>query len=362
MGGQTAFLDRFIGELAGEIFGGIDSLVFIVDTIEIKDITRAKYYFDRALERVKCSNPDASVFVFLHKIDLLPKALEEEVCQICREFLLEGITREIRFYETTIFTNSSTKAVEAVYRENILLFDETLTLEAEEIEHDKEEDKMLAYALREALKAFQEEGLSSRSKPKIGDPTYIQSAIETLNLIQRLFDHSVETQTMDKLTDYITQIELKADARVSSTLGVQLGIDIPIADQEEKPTKYWEGVRDMARLVKKQFLTLKDDQKFTQFLRTTRDNLLTDDRGFESPPTPYIYEFPYPKGPPTASAEVIPLKDRDYDLEANSEDQLTPQDTSHLGSPPIKSSPTTSSLPEKLLYDEHNPIPLFRIF
>ena len=105
------------------------------------------------------------------------------------------------------------------------------------------------------------------------DITYIKSAIETLNLIQRLFTHSVETQTMDKLPDFISQIESKADARVSSALGAQLGIDIPVADQEGKSPKYWEGVRDMAQLAKKQFFSLKDNQKFTQFLQTTSASL-----------------------------------------------------------------------------------------
>ncbi|MFX1504909.1 MAG: hypothetical protein ACFFDC_02235 [Promethearchaeota archaeon] len=105
------------------------------------------------------------------------------------------------------------------------------------------------------------------------DITYIKSAIETLNLIQRLFNHSVETQTMDKLTDFITQIESKADARVSSALGAQLGIDIPVADQEGKSPKYWEGVRDMAQLAKKQFFSLKDNQKFTSFLQNTSASL-----------------------------------------------------------------------------------------
>ncbi|MFW9903068.1 MAG: hypothetical protein ACFFFH_01935 [Candidatus Thorarchaeota archaeon] len=105
------------------------------------------------------------------------------------------------------------------------------------------------------------------------DITYIKSAIETLNLIQRLFTHSVETQTTDKVSDFITQIESKADARVSSALGAQLGIDIPVADQEGKSPKYWEGVRDMAQLAKKQFFALNDNQKFTTFLQSTSASL-----------------------------------------------------------------------------------------
>ena len=154
LAGHSAFLDRFIGELARHVFGGIDSLVFIVDTIEILDISRTKYYFDQALDRVNRYSPDASVFVFLHKIDLLPKDLKEEVCQTCTEFLSKGISRTIRVYETTIFTNSSTRAVEAVYRENIPVFEEKLTVEAEEIDQEEEEDNLLALALREALKKF----------------------------------------------------------------------------------------------------------------------------------------------------------------------------------------------------------------
>jgi hypothetical protein len=99
----------------------------------------------------------------------------------------------------------------------------------------------------------------------------------------------------------------------------------------------------MARLAKKQYLTLKDDQKFTQFLRKTRDTLSTNDRGLASPPTPYVYEFPYPKGPPAVSNVVIPLKEKDSDREESSEIQPLAPDISHLDS---------SSLSDKLLDDE----------
>ncbi len=105
------------------------------------------------------------------------------------------------------------------------------------------------------------------------DPTYIKSAVETLELIQRIHDHLKENQKMNELPNFLSQIESKGEARVKSSLGQTLGIDIPIADQEGKPAKYWEGVRDMARLAKKQFLTLKDDLKFTQFLKSTSASL-----------------------------------------------------------------------------------------
>ena len=105
------------------------------------------------------------------------------------------------------------------------------------------------------------------------DITYIKSAIETLDLIQQLFAHLRETQATKKLNDFLAQIESKAVARISSSLGQKLGIDIPVADQEGKSSQYWKGVRDMAKLAKKQFLAFKDDQKFTQFLGNTQDKL-----------------------------------------------------------------------------------------
>ncbi len=105
------------------------------------------------------------------------------------------------------------------------------------------------------------------------DIPYVKSAIETLDLIQQLFTHLRESKTTNKVNDFLSQIESKAVARISSSLGQQLGINIPVADQEGKSSQYWKGVRDMAKLSKKQFLAFKDDQKFNQFLTMTKNTL-----------------------------------------------------------------------------------------
>ena len=105
------------------------------------------------------------------------------------------------------------------------------------------------------------------------DPAYIKSAIETLELIQHLYNYLTENQKVNELPNFLSQIESKGDARVRSSLGQTLGIDIPVADQEGKPTKYWEGVRDMAKLAHKQWI--QDPNKFIQFLVKTKGNLST---------------------------------------------------------------------------------------
>jgi len=104
------------------------------------------------------------------------------------------------------------------------------------------------------------------------DKIYIEAAIETLDLNNQLINYLNENQQTDKMSQYISQIQTKADARISSSLGQSLGIQIPV-DQEGKPTKYWEGVRDTAKLAKKQWTATQDLQKFLAFLSSTRTNL-----------------------------------------------------------------------------------------
>ncbi len=118
------------------------------------------------------------------------------------------------------------------------------------------------------------------------DPAYIKSAIETLELIQRIFTYLKENQKEKELPNFLSQIESKGEARVKSSLGQTLGIDIPIADQEGKPTKYWEGVRDMAKLAHKQLVTLQDPNKFIQFLVNTQGSLSTRIAPEETPVSP----------------------------------------------------------------------------
>ncbi len=136
------------------------------------------------------------------------------------------------------------------------------------------------------------------------DPAYIKSAIETLELIQHLYNYLKENQKVNELPNFLSQIESKGDARVRSSLGQTLGIDIPVADQEGKPTKYWEGVRDMAKLTQKQWLTLKDPNKLIQFLVKTKDNLSTRIAPEEKPISPL--EEILQTGPPTIE-EVQPI-------------------------------------------------------
>ncbi|MHA2175895.1 MAG: ADP-ribosylation factor-like protein [Candidatus Hodarchaeales archaeon] len=115
LGGQTAFLDRFTGELSEFIFGGVKSLVFVVDSIEIKGISRAKYYLDLSLKKIAQYSPEASIFIFQHKADLIPKKMREEVRNTIEEYLGTGLSKKLKYFETSVFSDSIFKAMGEVY-------------------------------------------------------------------------------------------------------------------------------------------------------------------------------------------------------------------------------------------------------
>jgi len=117
LGGATAFLDRFTGELSEFIFTGVKVLVFVLDSLKIPEISRAKYYFDLCLKNIEKYSPETSVVIFQHKTDLIPKKLREEVYHTCRDYILTGIKKPVLYYETSIFTCSIVIAMSAVLQQ-----------------------------------------------------------------------------------------------------------------------------------------------------------------------------------------------------------------------------------------------------
>ncbi len=115
LGGQTTFLDRFTGELSEFIFGGVKSLVFVIDSIDIKGISRAKYYLDLSLKKLNQYSPESTVFIFQHKADLIPKKMRDEVRRTIREYVESGVTKKIKYFETSVFSDSIFKAMGDVY-------------------------------------------------------------------------------------------------------------------------------------------------------------------------------------------------------------------------------------------------------
>ncbi|MFX0172716.1 MAG: ADP-ribosylation factor-like protein [Candidatus Hodarchaeota archaeon] len=120
LGNQTAFLDRFVGELSEFIFSGVRVLVFVVDPIDIRALNRVRFYFEKMISHLNTYSPKAKVFVFFNKWDLVPKNLVEELYNEIRSYLFEAIDpsyqqSNIRIYKTSVFGKTLTKPMLDVF-------------------------------------------------------------------------------------------------------------------------------------------------------------------------------------------------------------------------------------------------------
>lgn len=117
LGGQVAFLDRFTGDLAEFIFSDVAALIFVVDVINVAELSRAKYYFDLAIKRITSFSPSAKLYCFLHKIDLINQAKIADISDNMKKYLMASVKNPIVFFETTVFTDSIFSSVGKIFGE-----------------------------------------------------------------------------------------------------------------------------------------------------------------------------------------------------------------------------------------------------
>ena len=125
---------------------------------------------------------------------------------------------------------------------------------------------------------------------------YIKTFDETLDSIYQLMEFLDSKQEIKQIKNYLSQILTKAVAKIDSSSG--------------KTTKYWEAVLDAVKSTIERITVHKDPEKFIfEALDTKKPvrNLFDRMGGFTRTglsPTPFVYNFPYPKAPPVASAEA----------------------------------------------------------
>ena len=106
LGGQQSFIDRFTGSLAEFIFSEVKSFVFIIDVSKFEEISRAKYYLDLSVKNLIKYSPNASRYIFIHKIDLIKKEFVQEIEKRYKEFLMDGISIDFKVYSTSVYQDS----------------------------------------------------------------------------------------------------------------------------------------------------------------------------------------------------------------------------------------------------------------
>ena len=108
LGGQTRFLDRFTGDLSEFVFSGIDSgaFIFVLDALKVTELSRAKYYFELSLQKIKELSPNTKIYIFVNKMDLLPPESKIDVSNILQDYLLSESISYNEIFETSVFSES----------------------------------------------------------------------------------------------------------------------------------------------------------------------------------------------------------------------------------------------------------------
>ncbi|MFX0184028.1 MAG: hypothetical protein ACFE95_13175 [Candidatus Hodarchaeota archaeon] len=101
------------------------------------------------------------------------------------------------------------------------------------------------------------------------DPYYVKAAVEVLGLIENLYYNILQNQSEEQFQRVLNLIE----ANPISYLGEKHGLGSLVTDKEAK-TNYWEGVRDMVKLTRKQWSSLQNHKKFLTFIQKTRSILI----------------------------------------------------------------------------------------
>lgn len=108
LGGQKIFLKRFLTTFSPFIFSSVISLVYLIDVSNRTTRNNSVQYFKACIEKLEKYSPDANIFVFLHKNDLVENWPNYETIHslIKEEFQVE-CKKNIKFFRTTIFNPDS---------------------------------------------------------------------------------------------------------------------------------------------------------------------------------------------------------------------------------------------------------------
>jgi len=114
LGGQTRFLDKFTGDLSRFVFSDVDIFIFVIDPLQTALYSRSKYYLELSLEKLKIFSSNAEIFIFLHKLDLIPFPNREIISDNLKKYLTSEINIPIQYFETSVYNESIYEAMGSI--------------------------------------------------------------------------------------------------------------------------------------------------------------------------------------------------------------------------------------------------------
>ena len=115
LGGQQQYLDEYHGPLRKNIFKKASVLLYVIDVSDVDRFENSRIEFEWSANQILSSNRNASLNIFLHKIDLIHD--RNALIPYLKRLLSHNISHKINFYPTSVFDESLFTAWSGIIRE-----------------------------------------------------------------------------------------------------------------------------------------------------------------------------------------------------------------------------------------------------
>jgi signal recognition particle receptor subunit beta len=114
VGGQSAYLNEVFQQYQERTFSDVKAVIFVVDVSDAANVMRSKYYFDLTVENVKQISRSARIYVFAHKMDVVPVNKREAVVQSIKDIFEIVNLENAEIYGTSIFEDTLWDAMQKI--------------------------------------------------------------------------------------------------------------------------------------------------------------------------------------------------------------------------------------------------------
>ncbi|MFW9924741.1 MAG: ADP-ribosylation factor-like protein, partial [Candidatus Thorarchaeota archaeon] len=114
IGGQSNYLDEVFKQYKERTFSDVKAAIFVVDISDAANIMRSKYYYDLTVNNLDKMSASARVYVFAHKMDVVPLSKREAVLKSLSEIFEIDKHPQASIYPTSIFDDSVWDAMQQV--------------------------------------------------------------------------------------------------------------------------------------------------------------------------------------------------------------------------------------------------------
>ncbi|NPE07402.1 MAG: hypothetical protein GNW80_03885 [Asgard group archaeon] len=114
IGGQTNYLDEIFQQYKERTFTDVRAVIFVVDISDAANIMRSKYYFDLTLKNIGDLSETAGIFVFAHKLDIVPLYKRISIVKSIGDIFEVEKFDNVKIFGTSIFDNTVWEAMQEV--------------------------------------------------------------------------------------------------------------------------------------------------------------------------------------------------------------------------------------------------------